>query len=68
MMKLQSLSLPSHASATGTRAVHVDQPVAALQICVPKQVRSFAPTIAEFEQLRIAPSSPAEHEQLPVTG
>jgi len=58
------LSTPSQLSAAGTRAVHVDQPVDALHVCVPRHV----PIEFMFEQLRCAPSIAAVHEQLPLTG
>jgi hypothetical protein len=64
MMKLQSLSAPSQTSGPGVPALHVDQPVVALHVCVPRHV----PLELETEQLRIAPSMAALHEQLPVTG
>jgi hypothetical protein len=62
--KSQSLSLPSQVSVIGAVAVHADQPLAASHVWVPKHV----PIALLAWHVRLAPSMPAEHVQLPVTG
>src|SRR5687767_2083709 len=58
--KSQSLSTPSQVSVVGAVAVHADQPVVTLHVCVPKHVPIALPAM----HVRVAPFIACVHVQL----